>query len=73
MYISVNTCVKHAEPCRGGGVGSVSWQSKLLAVEEGSIFSEDLEALLIAVRLGYDYTLANALTEFSLGWFSEHC
>lgn len=60
-------------PSQGGRVGPVSCRRELLAEEEGSIFSEDLEARLIVVRLGCDYTLANALTEFSLGWFSEHC
>lgn len=62
-----------SRPRQGGRAGSVSCRSELLAVEEGSVFSEDLEELLIAVRLGCDYTLANALTEFSLGCFSEHC
>ena len=42
-------------------------------MKEDSVFSEDLEELLIAVRLCCDYTLANALTEFSLGCLSEHC
>ena len=42
-------------------------------VGEGSVSSEELEPLLIAVRLGYDYMLANALTDLSLGWLSEHC
>lgn len=36
-------------------------------MEEGSVSSEELEPLLIGVRLGYDYMLANALTDLSLG------
>lgn len=42
-------------------------------MEEGSVSSEELEPLLIAVRLGYDYMLANALIDLLLDWLSEHC
>lgn len=69
--ICVNRCVKQAEAGRQGR-SLCQLPERLLAVEQGSVLSEDLEELLIAVRLGCDYTLANALTEFSLGCFSEH-
>lgn len=51
----------------GGRVWSVSCLSKLLALGEGNLSREELELVLIAVKSGYDYMLANVLTDLLLG------
>lgn len=68
-------CARLAE-AGGAGPALSAAGVELLAAEEGGVFrggGGDLEEVLIAARLGCDYTLANALTEFSLGCFSERC